>query len=64
MPTQYESLRGRLFHAGNRFSCPHCECDEFKVEIGSDPIRFWCDCGEMYTEQIVAEFQKVVDGGI
>lgn len=53
MATEYEPLPGMIWHAGDRFACPICGCDLFKVEIGVDPPRFWCKCGEVYTEESV-----------
>jgi len=49
--TEYESSPGYLFYNGSRFVCP-CGNKDFKVEIGSDPLSFWCACGVMYTEEL------------
>lgn len=61
----YEPLPGHLFHMGTQFSCP-CGNSGFKVEIGVEPPRFWCDCGAVYTEAIVAalEESKKVEGDV
>jgi hypothetical protein len=50
--TEYEQAPGMMFIHGIRFSCP-CGNNSFKVEIGQDPPRYWCTCGEMYTEDVV-----------
>ncbi len=64
--TQYEPLPGFLHYKGRRFSCP-CGVNEFRVEIGPDPKRFWCECGAMYTEYLVdsmnMEHEEVAEGG-
>lgn len=66
MTTEYEPLPGTLHHRGRRFVCP-CGCSEFRVEIGSNPLRFWCECGAMYTEWLVdtmgEERLGVMEGG-
>lgn len=53
MPTEYEPLPGLMWHHGEQFSCPVCGCKEFKIEVGSDPPRFWCDCPQAYTEEML-----------
>lgn len=50
--TQYESAPGWLFHRGKHFACS-CGNRDFKVEIGTSPPRFWCECGAYYTEELV-----------
>lgn len=41
-----------MFYNGKKFICP-CGCGDFKIEEGTEPLRFWCDCGTHYTEDIV-----------
>lgn len=50
--TQYEDAPGYMHYEGRRFICP-CGVSEFKVEVGPEPMRFWCECGAMYTEDLV-----------
>lgn len=50
--TEYESAGGLLYHNGQKFSCS-CGNGEYKVEIGTNPVRYWCTCGELYTEEIM-----------
>lgn len=51
---KFESVPGFLFHAGKKYVCP-CGNDEFQVEVGSSPVKFWCECGAWYTEYIVGQ---------
>lgn len=63
--SEYESAPGYLFYEGKRFFCS-CGDNEFKVEIGTDPVIFWCACGSAYTEDLVntmmKESEEVVGG--
>jgi len=63
--TEYHAAPGWLFHEGKRFICP-CGCKDFKVEVGTDPPRFWCDCGAHYTEYLAStmamEHEEVSSG--
>ena len=65
MATQYEPLPGFLHYNGRHFVCP-CGNKAMKVEIGSNPLRFWCTCGAVYTEYLVdtmgMEREEVSDG--
>jgi hypothetical protein len=61
----YEALAGLMFHHGEQFTCA-CGNDEFRVEIDTDPLRFWCRCGAYYYEDLVGQLhqekQEVLDG--
>jgi len=60
--TEYEELPGWLFHRGVHFAC-ECGNKDFKVEKNTDPLRFWCTCGEYYTEERVNSLRdEPVDG--
>lgn len=60
--TRYEPTPGFLYSAGQRFCCPNCLDDEFKVEVDTNPVRYWCDCGRYYTEKIVEELTREAAG--
>jgi hypothetical protein len=50
--TEYESAPGWMFHRGTKFAC-ECGNSDFKVEKHTDPTRYWCTCGDYYTEQML-----------
>ena len=50
----FEELPGLLHYDGELFVCP-CGNSEMKVEIDTKPLRFWCVCGDYYTEASVAD---------
>lgn len=59
---KFEETPGFLFHAGQKYACP-CGNDEFQVEIGSSPTKYWCDeCGAWYTEFTVGQLRDNSEG--
>jgi len=46
-----------MYYNGTKFECS-CGNNEFRVEKGTTPPRYWCTCGEMYTEEIVCAISE------
>lgn len=50
--SEYSPIPANMFAHGKKFICP-CGNGDFKIELNTEPLRFWCACGEHYTEQFV-----------
>lgn len=60
--TEYEEPPGQMFYYGEKFVCP-CGNGDFRVEIGSEPRNFLCNCGIVYTEQMVVRLKEAAEVG-